>query len=131
MILKKEIESREDIELLVDEFYKKVRKDEVLSYIFNEAIEINWEEHMPIMADFWESIILDNPIYHRNAMHVHMDLNQKVPLKHEHFEQWKNLFFETLKEYFSGPRFPELTKRIESIASLMEYKVSNSDPQIL
>ena len=37
--MKKEINSIEDIHLLVDSFYERVRKDEVLAPIFNERIK--------------------------------------------------------------------------------------------
>ena len=40
--------------LLVSEFYKKVRKDEVLGPFFNETIQ-HWEQHLDHLTTFWET----------------------------------------------------------------------------
>ena len=57
--MKKEIENLEDIKLLVDGFYYSVRKDELLSPIFNEIIGDKWPEHLEKMYRFWQSILLE------------------------------------------------------------------------
>ena len=44
--MKKEIENLEDIKLLVNGFYDSVRKDELLSPIFNKIIVDKWPEHL-------------------------------------------------------------------------------------
>ena len=49
----KAINNREDIELLVNKFYEKVKVDETIGYIFNEIANINWDKHLPKMYDFW------------------------------------------------------------------------------
>ncbi len=48
----KDIISRDDIELLVKQFYLKVRKNETLGYIFDDVMKIDWGHHMPILVDF-------------------------------------------------------------------------------
>ena len=124
--MKKEITSRADIELLVDEFYKKVVKDEVIGYFFTEVVELDWDQHIPIMYRFWETMLLDNMIYKGNPMLVHIDLHKKSPLTKVHFDRWKALFFETLDEYFTGERVDEAKRRAENMASLMLYKIDQS-----
>ena len=52
--MKKEIQNRADVFLLVTQFYTKVRKDEILGPIFNNAIN-DWPEHLNRLTDFWES----------------------------------------------------------------------------
>ena len=51
--MKKEIENLEDIKLLVNGFYDSVRKDELLSPIFNKIIVDKWPEHLEKMCRFW------------------------------------------------------------------------------
>lgn len=63
MDIKKDIESREDITLFINAFYEKVKQDEVIGIIFNEIVPINWEHHIPVIIYFWETILLDNPLY--------------------------------------------------------------------
>ena len=124
--MKRLIKGREDIEFLVDEFYRKVKKDEIIGYIFNEVVNFSWEVHIPIMVSFWDSILFDKGTYKGNVMMQHIELNKKSPLKPEHFEQWKKLFFETLDENFEGEKMEEAKKRVEMMAALMLYKIDQS-----
>lgn len=126
-MMKKEITSRADIELLVDEFYKKVVKDEIIGSFFTEVVELDWDQHIPIMYRFWETMLLDNMIYKGNPMLVHIDLHKKSPLTKAHFDRWKALFFATLDEHFTGERVDEAKRRAENMASLMLYKIEQSE----
>ena len=56
--MKKDIETREDIIKLVDVFYDKVKKNEILGYIFDDIAKIDWSKHLPVMYSFWASILL-------------------------------------------------------------------------
>ncbi len=75
MDTKKDIESREDIEFFIRAFYKKVIVDENIGIIFTQVVPMNWEHHIPLITDFWETILLDNPVYKNNAMEVHYKLH--------------------------------------------------------
>lgn len=126
MDIKRDIETRTDIELFIKAFYEKVKTDPVIGIIFTEVVKMDWEHHIPIIASFWESILLDNPVYKRNAMAVHYDLNKKYPLKQEHFDAWLQLFNKTLDETFAGPVTNLAKKRAARIASLMLFKMNNT-----
>lgn len=124
--MKPDISSRAEIEQLIDLFYEKVKKDTVIGFIFTDVVPINWDHHIPVIVDFWETILLDNPVYKKNAMEVHYDLNRKLPLKKEHFESWLNLFFTTLDELFEGKIATLAKTRAKSIADVMLFKMSNA-----
>jgi hemoglobin len=124
--MKPDISSRADIEKLIVLFYDKVKKDTTIGFIFTDVVPINWEHHIPVIVDFWETILLDNPVYKKNAMEVHYDLNKKLPLKKEHFESWLNLFFTTLDELFEGKITTLAKTRAKSIADVMLFKMSNA-----
>src|SRR4051812_42975241 len=100
----KDISSRKDIELLVKQFYQKVRKNETLGYIFDDVMKIDWDYHIPILVDFWETILLDKTSYNRNTMEVHFVVNQKIKLQPVHFTSWLSLFDSTVDEYFQGEK---------------------------
>ena len=61
--MKPDITNRTDIEKLIILFYEKVKKDTVIGFIFTDVVPINWEHHIPLIVDFWETILLDNPVY--------------------------------------------------------------------
>lgn len=119
----KDISSREDVELLVREFYSKVRKNELLRHVFDDVVKIDWEHHIPILIDFWESILLDVNKYDRNAMAVHYEVNQKIKLEPLHFNIWLSLFDETVNEYFVGEKASLAKTRAHSIAGIMQIKM--------
>jgi hemoglobin len=85
MITKRDIETRVDIETFIQSFYKKVIVDESIGIIFTKIFPIDWEKHIPLIVDFWETILLDNPVYQKNAMAVHFDINKVFPLQKKTF----------------------------------------------
>jgi hemoglobin len=122
----KDISSREDVELLVDTFYEKVLKDEVIGFIFTEISPISLETHMPIMYDFWCSILLNSNSYKGNPMIKHFAINEKLALEKVHFERWLLLWKTTLDAHFEGPVAKEAYNRANQIAHLMEYKMAEA-----
>lgn len=115
----KEINSREDINLLVDSFYNKVNQDKLLAPIFNDFAGVNWEKHLPVMYDFWSSILLGDQTYRGNPFLKHIPL----PVDENHFEKWLKLFIETIDEHFEGEKAEEAKLRARSIAHIFQYKL--------
>ena len=124
--MKKLIEDRKDIRLLVEHFYQKVKEDGLIGDIFNNVLFFSWDTHIPIMIDFWETLLLDKASYKGNTMRVHIELDKKHPLSPGHFERWKKLFFETLDEHFTGDKVVEAKKRVETMEILMQTKIAQS-----
>ena len=125
MDIKKDIETREDINRLIVQFYEQVKKDSIIGFIFNDVVIMNWEVHIPVIVDFWETILLDNPVYKKNAMEVHYDLNNKIQLQKIHFESWLTLFTGTVDELYEGNRATLVKTRAQSIAAVMQFKMSD------
>ena len=123
---KTDITTREEIELLMNTFYNKLLNDENINYIFTDVARINMQTHMPILADFWESILLNKNIYYNNTMKIHMDLNEKTPLTKLHFDTWLNHFNTTVDELFDGDIALLAKQRATSIATVMQIKIVQS-----
>ena len=100
--MKKDIENRKDIELLITAFYKKVKADDTIGYIFNDIAKVNWEKHLPVMFDFWENVLFYTGKYEGNPMNIHQHINRVVPLTKRHFKKWEELFTKTVDELFEG-----------------------------
>jgi hemoglobin len=122
----KDITTRADIERLIVQFYEDVKKDDTIGFIFTEVVKINWAHHIPLIVDFWESILLDNPVYTKNAMEVHYTLNKKMPLQKEHFSRWLQLFNNTVDDLFEGKIAALAKTRAKSIAGVMQFKMSET-----
>lgn len=107
-----DIKDSEDIKQLVDAFYEKVNRDELLGPIFNEVAKVNWAEHLPTMYRFWESMLLGEGNYQGAPFPKHAVL----PVDQAHFQRWLALFAETIRENFAGPKSEEATSRAICIA---------------
>ena len=114
--MKNDITSRDDIRLLVDRFYEKVQRDELIGPLFSH---VNWPHHLPIMYDFWSSMLLGDQSYRGNPFQKHLPL----PLKSTHFDRWLQLFRETVGDNFAGEKAEEVVARAESIAGIFQLRM--------
>lgn len=96
----KDIETLDDVMAMVDQFYGKIREDELLKDIFNNIIQDNWPEHLDKMYRFWQTVLLQERTYNGRPFIPHMTM----PVEEKHFNQWVHLFHETVDELFSGTR---------------------------
>jgi hemoglobin len=119
-----DLKDSSDIQILVNRFYDKVNQDELLSPIFNEMMQVNWDKHLPIMYKFWGSLLLGEHSYQGNPMQKHIEISKTAPLGEKEFERWLALFYQNIDENFSGPKADEAKLRAANIARLMEYKVN-------
>lgn len=105
MITMKAIDTRKDIEILVNLFYTKIRKDELLGPIFNSHISENrWPEHLKTLADFWETNLLGVPSFKGSPTqkHINVDKNLNYTINQVHFGKWLQLWFETIDQLYIG-----------------------------
>jgi hemoglobin len=51
------------IENLVNQFYSRVRSDELSSYVFDDVAQVDWDHHLPLLCQFWTSISLKTNEY--------------------------------------------------------------------
>lgn len=121
--MKADILGRADIELLVDNFYKRVLDDKKLSYIFNTVAEVNWSTHLPVMYNFWENIILCTGSYEGNPMTLHKHLHKIQPLEAVHFRRWNLLFVRSVDSLFEGPNAELAKERALSISAILLKKI--------
>lgn len=109
---RKPLETREDVKLLVDSFYAKVRADGYIGPIFTDVAKVDWDEHLPKLYNFWSDLLLGEDTYRGRPFPPHTKLN----LERGHFEQWLRLFVETVDEHFVGLKANEAKERAYRIA---------------
>lgn len=115
----KEITSRVEIELMVNSFYDRIRKDELLAPIFEKIIQDNWPIHLEKMNRFWESLLLGKNTYTGSPFAPHA----RMPLNEEHFNRWLTLFNSTVDDLFHGDNAEEAKNRASKIAYMFQYKI--------
>ena len=127
--MKNDIETRDAIDELMRAFYTKAMADDVIGRFFTEVVQLDLAHHLPVIGDFWESLLLGTTAYRkhgRNPLQVHAELDAMEPLRIEHFERWLELFRNTVDELFAGPRAEFAKIRSRMIAGRMLSVIANS-----
>lgn len=98
---------RADIEALLVRFYGVALRDEVLDEAFTHLRATGLDGHLPIMGDFWETLLFRAGLYPgdqaRSALTVHRGLHARTPLTANHFVRWLTLWQEAVDELYAGP----------------------------
>ena len=105
----RDLQDRSDIRDLVDGFYRRAFADPLIGPIFTEVAKLDLDHHLPIMCDFWETVLFNAGLYRRNALQLHLALNARHPLRPEHFDRWLELWIANVDEHFRGQK-AELAK---------------------
>ncbi len=122
----KNINNRKDIELLVNSFYDKVRKDELIGFIFNDIIGDDWSKHLPIMYSFWETVLFAKAGYQGNPVKKHVEIDKKIKLQKPHYDKWLQLWTETIDSLFTGEVADRAKEKATTMMQLIDFKVTAS-----
>lgn len=114
----RKIESRADIECLVDSFYAQVQNHDELGPIFNNKIQDNWGTHLETMYTFWETLLLGTNTYTGRPFPKHIPLQ----IEDHNFDQWLALFKSTVDGHFEGEKAEEAKLRADNIAKMFRHK---------
>ncbi len=118
-----DIQGRSDIEFIVAEFYKQVVSDDTIGTFFTEVVKLNFEIHLPVICDFWETTLLDTVKYKGNPMLKHLELSKKSKLKPQHFVLWLGYWESTIRTHYQGVISEQAITRAQQIAELMQFKL--------
>lgn len=95
---------------LLDRFYARVRVDDELGPVFNDAVE-DWDRHLAALVDFWSSVMLTTGRYKGDPMRAHMRHGHRIPS--EMFGRWLALWNQTTNEMVS----PEVAASMQAKAA--------------
>ncbi|MCC6187304.1 MAG: group III truncated hemoglobin [Chitinophagaceae bacterium] len=116
--MKQDIQSLEDIKLLVNTFYDRVQNNELLAPVFASKIT-DWTPHLEKMYRFWQTILLHEHTYSGSPFSPHAQL----PVEQNHFDEWLGLWEGVVDEFFAGENAEEAKKRGKIMAQLFHYKI--------
>ena len=115
-----DIESRTHLEELVKAFYQQALVDPQIGYLFEN---LDLEHHIPVIVDFWDSVVFRTASYRGGLMYKHLVLNQNKPLEAAHFARWLQLFAATTDALYSGPRADLVKGFAQSVARTMQERI--------
>src|SRR3982751_2229330 len=115
-----DIESRDDLVTLINTFYDRVKKDDVIGHIFNTIIGDDWSVHLPIMYTFWNTVLFGEEGYKGNAVGKHVEIDKKIRLEQPHFERWVALWRDTVDDLYSGPNAEKIKEKADLMLKLIQ-----------
>jgi len=98
----RDLADRADIEALLRRFYGRALVDDILAEPFIELRIRGLDSHLPVMADFWQTVLFRAGIYRGSALHAHRHVHQRTPLSGSHFVRWLGIWNNTVDEMFRG-----------------------------
>ena len=69
------------MEKLLRRFYGRVLVDDVLAKPFAELQIRGLDSHIPVMCDFWETVLFRAGLYRGSALHAHRHVHHQTPLE--------------------------------------------------
>ncbi len=120
-----DLDSVEQIAMMVDRFYTDIRADEQLGPIFNDLAQVNWDTHLPKLTSFWSRALLGLGQFNGNPMAKHIAINQQVPLTIELFNRWLTLFAANLEGSWEGPNTNRARAVAQNVARVHSSQLSN------
>lgn len=120
----KDIETTEDIKLLVDTFYNGIQQHPLIGPVFaTRIVDGNWQPHLEKMYRFWNTLLLYTQEYSGSPFDKHIGLQ----IGAEHFKQWLELFDNTVDSLFEGAVANTAKERAHNIGLTFEYKLASLD----
>jgi len=110
------------IRKVVDAFYARARRDDIIGPIFNRVIpDPEWPGHLDKIADFWSSMLLGSGRYNGRPMPKHMAIPE---LSDIHFMRWLRLFRETVEQICPPDIAALFVERSERIGNSFRMNIS-------
>jgi hemoglobin len=122
-----DLASRDDVEMLLRRFYARVFADDVLAEPFSELRAQGLDSHLPVMCDFWETVLFRAGLYRGNALVVHRQLDLRHPLQAMHFERWLALWEATVDDMYDGTSADRAKVQAGRIARAMHRRLRGTD----
>ena len=115
------------LEKLVESFYARVRADDALGPIFNDAIS-DWPEHLEKLTAFWSSVMLTSGRYKGQPVPAHRKHGERITP--ELFERWLSLWNSTTAELMEPEAAAALQAKAARIAESLQLALFFKLPDV-
>lgn len=115
--------SEAEIRFMVDQFYARVRTDDMLAPLFASIGADDWPVHLDKMSDFWSSLLLASGRYKGAPMAIHLAMPH---LDIVHFERWLTLFREVVAAVYDEAVARVIIGKAENVARSLHYGIASS-----
>lgn len=123
-----DIGGRTDLVELLTAFYTDAYADDLLGPVFVGVAKMDLQVHLPVICDFWETVLFRTGSYQRNALIPHRNLNQLTPLTPAHFARWLALWIANVDRHYAGAHADFAKLQATRIADAMSRRLNGSPP---
>jgi hemoglobin len=124
----RDIADREDLAAMLTAFYGRAFADDVLGPVFVDVAQMNLADHLPVMCDFWMTVLFHSGEYKRNALKPHLQLSALTRLTPAHFERWLVLWVATVDDMHAGDKAELAKLQATRIAGSMSRRITGDLP---
>ena len=121
-----DIADRADLVELLRDFYGRAFRDPLLGPVFVDIARMDLETHLPVICDFWQTVLFRTGTYRRNALQPHLRVHARANLTAAHFERWLVLWRATVDERHAGPRAELAKRQAGRIAGAMTRRIART-----
>jgi hemoglobin len=125
-----DIANRADIAAVLREFYGRAFRDELLGPVFVDVAHMDLDAHLPVMCDFWETVLFRAGTYRGNALRPHQRLHTQAKLTPAHFVRWLTLWRATVDDRHRGPNAEQAKVQAARIAGAMSRRITGQVPLV-
>lgn len=122
-----DLATRADVHALLARFYGRVLADDVLAAPFTDVREKGLDAHLPVMCDFWETVLFRAGLYQGSALDVHRHVHRDHALSQRHFVRWLTLWLDTVDAMYRGPVAEQAKVQARRIAWAMHRRLTGGD----
>ncbi|MCD5346787.1 group III truncated hemoglobin [Agromyces sp. S2-1-8] len=120
---RRDIRDRDDLAALIGAFYRRAFADPLIGPIFTDVAHMDLDHHLPIMCDFWETVLFDTGAYRRNALALHVAMHAKASLGAPEFDRWLELWNAEVDARFAGPTAGRAKTQAQRIAASIRRRL--------
>ena len=122
-----DLANRGDVEALLRRFYGQVLVDDTLAGPFAEIRMKGLESHLPVMCDFWQTVLFRAGLYGGSAVRAHQPVHDRHALTARHFLRWLELWNTTVDQMYRGPVAERAKIQAARIARAMHRRLTGTD----
>jgi hemoglobin len=94
---------------------------------FTDVREKGLDAHLPVMCDFWETVLFRAGLYQGSALDVHRHVHHDHSLSHRHFVRWLTLWLDSVDAMYRGPVAEQAKVQARRIAWAMHRRLIGAD----
>jgi hemoglobin len=113
--------TEERLRALVELFYGRVRQDDLIGPVFNDAIA-DWPEHLEKLQAFWSSVMLTSGRYKGRPLPAHIKHGDRIGP--ESFERWLALWRDATAELLPPAAAAAMQEKAARIAESLSLGIA-------